>query len=103
MQSSTPEQTAIAAFLDKIKNDKTALGWGDQAIDIKQKQIELLKLERRQILIHKAVTRGLNPNVKMNDSGVEWFGEIPEGWEVKSLNSIFKNKENIIVPMSAVL
>jgi type I restriction enzyme S subunit len=73
-----PEQTAIADFLDR----KTALI--DQAISIKQKQIELLK-ERRQILIHKAVTRGLNPNVKMKDSGVEWIGEIPEGWEVKPL------------------
>lgn len=71
-----PEQTAIAAFLDR----KTALI--DQAIGIKQKQIELLK-KRRQILIHKAVTRGLNPNVKMKDSGVEWIGEIPEDWEVK--------------------
>lgn len=78
-----PEQTAIAAFLDR----KTALI--DQAIDIKQKQIELLK-ERRQILIHKAVTRGLNPNVKMKDSGVEWIGEIPEGWEVKRLASFGK-------------
>jgi type I restriction enzyme S subunit len=72
------EQTAIAAFLDR----KTVLI--DQAIGIKQKQIELLK-ERRQILIHKAVTRGLNPNVKMKDSGVEWIGEIPEGWDVKRL------------------
>jgi type I restriction enzyme S subunit len=73
-----PEQTAIAAFLDR----KTALI--DQAISIKQKQIELLK-ERRQILIHNAVTRGLNPNVKMKDSGVEWIGEIPESWEVSKL------------------
>ncbi|MDO9554640.1 restriction endonuclease subunit S [Rhodonellum sp.] len=72
------EQTAIADFLDR----KTTLI--DQAISIKQKQIELLK-ERRQILIHKAVTRGLNPNVKLKDSGVEWVGEIPEGWEVKKL------------------
>lgn len=69
------EQTAIAQFLDR----KTALI--DQAISIKEKQIELLK-ERRQILIHQAVTRGLNPNVKMKDSGVEWIGEVPEGWEV---------------------
>jgi type I restriction enzyme S subunit len=76
-----PEQTAIASFLDR----KTALI--DQAIDIKQKQIELLK-ERRQILIHKAVTRGLNPNVKMKDSGVEWIGEIPEGWEVNKLMGV---------------
>lgn len=75
------EQTAIAHFLD----DKTAKI--DQAIGIKQKQIELLK-ERRQILIHKAVTRGLNDKVKLKDSGVEWIGEIPEGWEVKRLKYV---------------
>jgi type I restriction enzyme S subunit len=72
------EQKTIALFLD----DKTAKI--DQAIAIKQKQIELIK-ERRQILIHKAVTRGLNENVKLKDSGVEWIGEIPEHWEVKKL------------------
>jgi type I restriction enzyme S subunit len=75
------EQTAIANFLD----DKTAKI--DQAIAIKQKQIELLK-ERRQILIHKAVTRGLNGTVKLKDSGVEWIGEIPEHWEVKKLKYV---------------
>lgn len=75
------EQSAIANFLD----DKTAKI--DQAIAIKQKQIELLK-ERRQILIHKAVTRGLDENVKLKDSGVEWIGEIPEHWEVKRLKYI---------------
>jgi type I restriction enzyme S subunit len=78
-----PEQTTIAAFLDR----KTALI--DQAIDIKQKQIELLK-ERRQILIHKAVTRGLNPYVKMKESGVEWIGEIPEGWKIGALSYLAK-------------
>ncbi|MDD2674778.1 MAG: restriction endonuclease subunit S [Flavobacterium sp.] len=72
------EQAAIANFLD----DKTTKI--DQAIAIKQKQIELLK-ERRQILIHKAVTRGLYENVKLKDSGVEWIGEIPKHWEVKKL------------------
>ena len=81
------EQTAIAEFLDR----KTTLI--DQAIGIKQKQIELLK-ERRQILIHKAVTRGLNPNVKMKNSGVEWIGEIPEHWKVLSNKNIFKLKKN---------
>ncbi len=75
------EQTAIANFLDT----KTALI--DKAIALKQKQIELLK-ERRQILIHLAVTRGLNPHVKLKDSGVEWIGEIPEHWEVKALKHI---------------
>lgn len=74
-------QTAIVEYLDR----KTALI--DQAIGIKQKQIELLK-ERRQILIHKTVTSGLNPNTKMKDSGVEWIGEIPYGWEVKRLKYI---------------
>lgn len=75
------EQIAIANFLDR----KTALI--DKAIAIKEKQIELLK-ERRQIIIHNAVTRGLNPNVKMKASGVDWIGEIPEGWEVKKLKYI---------------
>lgn len=69
------EQTVIAKFLD----DKTAKI--DQAIAIKQQQINLLK-ERKQILIHKAVTQGLDKNVKLKDSGVEWIGEIPVGWEV---------------------
>lgn len=76
------EQTAIAEFLDK----KTALI--DQAISIKEKQIELLK-ERKQILIQKAVTRGLNSKVKLKDSGVEWIGEIPEHWEVKRFRYLF--------------
>lgn len=75
------EQISIANFLDK----KTALI--DKAIAFKEKQIELLK-ERRQILIHRAVTRGLNPNVKLKDSGVEWIGEVPEHWGVKALKYI---------------
>ncbi|WP_339918441.1 restriction endonuclease subunit S [Yeosuana marina] len=70
-----PEQTAIAQFLD----DKTTKI--DQGIAIKEEQINLLK-ERKQILIHKAVTRGLDDKVKLKDSGVEWIGEIPEHWEV---------------------
>lgn len=77
------EQTAIAVFLDR----KTAQI--ENAIAIKQKQIELLK-ERRQIVIHRAVTRGLNPDVKLKESGVEWIGEIPEHWEVKRLASFGK-------------
>jgi type I restriction enzyme S subunit len=72
------EQSIIAEFLD----DKTTKI--DEAIGIKEKQIRLLK-ERKQILIHKAVTRGLDDNVALKDSGVEWIGEIPEGWEVKRL------------------
>ena len=71
------EQIAIANFLNK----KTAQI--DQAIAQKEKLIELLK-ERRQILIHKAVTRGLNPDVKMKDSGVEGLVKcLPLGGVIK--------------------
>lgn len=80
---SVKEQTSIAKFLD----DKTAKI--EQAISIKEKQIGLLK-ERRQILIHKAVTQGINPNVKLKDSGIEWIGEIPEHWDLSRLKYIFK-------------
>ncbi len=72
------EQTKIVQFL----NDKTTKI--DQAISLKEQQINLLK-ERKQILIHKAVTRGLDDSVKLKDSGVQWIGEIPEHWEVKKL------------------
>ncbi|HBC3540076.1 MULTISPECIES: restriction endonuclease subunit S [Vibrio] len=54
----------------------------DEAIAIKQKQIELLK-ERKQIIIQQAVTQGLNPNAPMKDSGVDWIGQIPGHWIVK--------------------
>lgn len=79
------EQTAIAQFL----NRKTALI--DQAIDIKAKQIELLK-ERRQIVIHQAVTRGLDPTVQMKDSGVEGLGKIPHHWQCKRLKYLLKER-----------
>lgn len=72
------EQTAIAAYLD------TATAQIDAAIAQQQKMIDLLN-ERKQIIINRAVTKGLNPNAKMKDSGVEWIGEVPEGWEVKKL------------------
>ncbi len=71
----TNEQTAIANFLDN-KTNKI-----DQAIAQKERLIELLK-ERKQILIQNAVTKGLDLNAKMKDSGVEWIGKIPEHWEV---------------------
>lgn len=86
-----PEQTAIAAFLD----DKTAKI--DRAIAQKEKMIALLK-ERKQIIIQNAVTKGLDPNTKMKDSGVEWIGEIPEGWEVKRLKVIVKSRTGFAFP-----
>ncbi|MDD3688111.1 MAG: restriction endonuclease subunit S [Bacteroidales bacterium] len=73
-----PEQTTIATYLDR----KTAQI--DDLISKKEKLIELLK-EERTAMINQAVTKGLDPNVPMKDSGVEWLGEIPDGWEVKKL------------------
>ena len=75
------EQTAIANYLDSVTSKI------DKAISQQQKMIDLLN-ERKQIIIQNAVTKGLDPNAKMKDSGVEWIGEIPENWEVRRLNSI---------------
>ncbi|QEY16276.1 restriction endonuclease subunit S [Cellvibrio sp. KY-GH-1] len=77
------EQTAIANFLDQ----KTAQI--DEAIAIKERQIELLK-ERKQIIIQKAVTQGLNPNVPMKDSEVEWIGKVPKHWIVSKIGMYSK-------------
>lgn len=78
---SIDEQHAISLFLDQ-KCAKI-----DALISVKEKQIELLK-ERRQAVIHEAVTKGINPNVKLKDSGIDWIGEIPEHWEVVRLKYI---------------
>ena len=77
------EQTAIANYLD------TATAKIDAAIAQQQKMIDLLN-ERKQIIINRAVTKGLNPNAKMKDSGVEWIGEVPEGWKIKKLKHLAK-------------
>ena len=69
------EQDAIVSYLD----ERTAKI--DAAIAQQQKMIDLLN-ERKQIIINRAVTKGLNPNARMKDSGVEWIGEVPEHWEV---------------------
>ncbi len=61
----------------------------DQAIAIKEQQIALFN-ERKQIVIQKAVTQGLDPNVPMKDSGVEWIGQIPEHWEIIKVKNLFK-------------
>ncbi|ENA0808079.1 restriction endonuclease subunit S [Providencia rettgeri] len=86
---SEEEQSLIANFLDK----KTALI--DEAISIKEQQISLLK-ERKQIIIQQAVTQGLDPNVPMKDSGVDWIGKIPAHWEVKRLKYVTKILKRII-------
>lgn len=90
-----PEQRAIAAFLDRETARIDAL------IARKQRLIELLA-EKRTALISQAVTKGLNSDARMKDSGVEWLGEIPAHWAIKRLkfltkgglvNGIFKKKD----------
>lgn len=83
------EQTLIANFLD-IKTSQI-----DETISIKQQQINLLK-ERKKIIIQKAVTQGLNPNVPMRNSGVDWIGKFPEHWQLKRLKYVTKIVKRII-------
>lgn len=78
---SREEQDAIVSYID-LHSTKI-----DEAIAQQQKMIDLLN-ERKQIIINRAVTKGLNPNVKMKDSGVEWIGEVPEHWEVRRVSSL---------------
>ncbi|EKF9769304.1 restriction endonuclease subunit S [Vibrio cholerae] len=82
----TEEQLLIACFLDK----KTAQI--DDAIAIKEQQISLLK-ERKQIIIQQAVTQGLDPNVPMKDSGVDWIGKVPAHWEVRRSKFVFTQRK----------
>lgn len=79
------EQQAIADFLDKKCAEI------DQMVALQEKFIEELKAYK-QSLITETVTKGLNPNAPMKDSGVEWIGEIPEGWKMLRL----KNRSSYI-------
>lgn len=85
------EQTAIAAFLDR----KTAEI--DQLIADKKQLLELYQ-EEKNAIINRAVTKGINPDAKMKESGIEWLGEIPEHWEVKKLKYVaqLKSGSNIV-------
>ena len=80
---SLPEQNSIVRFLDH----KT--GQIDRFITNRQKQIELLK-EQKAGIINKAVTRGINPDVKLKPSGIEWIEEIPNEWKVIKLKFVAK-------------
>lgn len=74
------EQAAIVKFLDY------ANGKIERAIRAKRKLIGLLN-EQKQAIIHRAVTRGLDPNVKLKPSGIPWLGDVPEHWEVRRLRA----------------
>ncbi|MEZ9684117.1 restriction endonuclease subunit S [Vibrio atlanticus] len=97
------EQNKIVNFLDH----ETAKI--DTLITKQEKLIELLK-EKRQAVISHAVTKGLNPDAPMKDSGIEWLGEVPEHWEMKKLkyigeakNGLTYSPDNVVAESEGVL
>ena len=75
------EQAAIVRYLDEAEQQIQAY------ISAKEKLIELLE-EQRQAIIHQAVSRGLDPNVRKKPSGIEWLGDVPEHWERTRLKQV---------------
>lgn len=98
-----PEQTAIADFLDR------ETGRIDTLVAKKRRLIALLK-EKRTVLISRTVTRGLpasvarafglEPHTRFKDSGIEWLGQVPEGWEVKRLSYITQCLDGRRIPLN---
>lgn len=88
------EQDAIVRFLDGAEKRIR------RYIRAKQKLIKLLN-EQKQAIIQQAVTRGLNPDAPMKDSGVEWLGRIPEHWDVRRVRTLVKSIEQGISPDSS--
>ena len=76
-------QNKIVTYLD----EKTAQIW--KFVDDKKKMIGLLK-EQKQAIIHQAITKGINKNAKMKDSGIAWLGQIPEGWKMLKFKFLYK-------------
>ena len=83
---SVSEQTQISNFLEQ---ETTRI---DTLIAKQEKLIELLEEQRKSIISH-AVTKGLNPNAPMKDSGVEWLGEVPEHWNLKPIKFLAKTNQ----------
>ena len=79
-----PEQVAIARYLDYVDSRVRRL------TEAKRKLIGLLT-EYKQAIIHRAVTRGLDPNVPLKDSGIEWLGMVPQHWEVRRFKTEVAN------------
>ena len=83
-------QARIADFLDSKCSEIDAL-----TADI-QKEIEVLE-EYKKSVITEAVTKGLNPNVEMKDSGIEWIGEIPKEWKINRIKYLFKSSKGLSI------
>ena len=81
-----PEQQAIVRYLDHVDGRIRRL------VDAKRRLIALLE-EERQAVINEAVTRGLDPNVPLKPSGMEWLGEIPEHWEVRRAKFLYRETD----------
>lgn len=80
---SLPEQQRIASYLDKKCGEIDAL------IALQEKMIAQLT-EYKQAVITEAVTKGLDPNAKLVPSGIEWIGDVPEGWSINKINRLFR-------------
>lgn len=83
------EQNRMIEYLDDATSKI------DEAIAQQQKMIDLLN-ERKQIIINNAVTKGLNPDIPMKDSGVDWIGEIPEHWVIKKLKYVCSFNDEVL-------
>jgi len=87
------EQKRVCYYLDRKTTQI------DDLISKKQKLIELLK-EERAAIINQAVTKGLNPDAPMKDSGIEWLGKIPEGWEMEKVSHAFSTIGSGTTPLA---
>jgi type I restriction enzyme S subunit len=87
------EQAAIVRFLD------WANGRLERAIRAKRKVIALLN-EQKQVIIHRAVTRGLDPSVPLKPSGIPWLGDIPQHWEVRRLRHLVRRIDQGVSPLA---
>jgi type I restriction enzyme S subunit len=85
-----PPESEFGKIVDFLDHETAKI---DTLIEKQQQLIKLLK-EKRQAVISHAVTKGLNPNAPMRDSGVEWLGEVPEGWEVRGVSKLSQKITN---------
>jgi type I restriction enzyme S subunit len=87
-----PEQKRIAAYLD------ASCAVIDRVVETKQKQLETLDLLRKSI-IQRAVTQGLNPEIEMRNSGVDWLGNVPKHWRVAKMKRLLISELQILEEM----
>ena len=86
-----PEQAAIVRYLDYVDR---RIG---RYVSAKRKLIALLE-EEKQAIINRAVTRGLDPNVRLKPSGVEWLGDVPEHWDMRRSKRLFSPRQELARP-----